>query len=228
MFVLTPRQASRCLMALVAFHIAVIAASNYLVQLPFTLFGFHTTWGAFSFPFIFLATDLTVRLFGKHTARAIIARVMLPALAISYVVSVVFPRGGFAGLEALGEWNLFVARIALASFMAYVLGQLLDIHIFARLRSMRAWWVAPAVSTVFGNLADTFAFFSIAFYASPDPFMAANWLEIAWVDYVIKLGISLLFFLPMYGLLLGWLSRRLVGWTGQQDLKPGLAVGGDR
>ncbi|MEQ6888174.1 7-cyano-7-deazaguanine/7-aminomethyl-7-deazaguanine transporter [Halomonas sp. CS7] len=220
MFVLSEAQTRRCLALLVAFHILVIAASNYLVQLPFTLWGFHTTWGAFSFPFIFLATDLTVRLFGKEPARAIILRVMLPALVISYVVSVVFPRGGFAGLEALGEWNLFVARIALASFMAYVLGQLLDVQVFDRLRTLKAWWVAPAVSTVLGNLADTFAFFSIAFHRSPDPFMAANWPEIAWVDYAIKLCISLAFFLPLYGVLLAWLSRRLVAVTGRDDVMP--------
>ena len=59
---------------LVAFHIAIVIASNYLVQLPITLFGFHSTWGAFSFPFIFLATDLTVRLLGKLPARRVIAR----------------------------------------------------------------------------------------------------------------------------------------------------------
>ena len=220
MFALTNAQYQRCLLIMVAFHIFIIAASNYLVQLPFVLFGWHTTWGAFSFPFIFLATDLTVRLFGKGPARAIIVRVMLPALVISYVVSVVFPRGGYAGLAGLGEWNLFVARIALASFMAYVLGQLLDVQIFDRLRALRAWWVAPAVSTLLGNLADTFAFFSIAFHQSPDPFMAANWPEIAWVDYVIKLAISLAFFLPLYGVLLGWLSRRLVAVTGHADLSP--------
>ncbi|MBF8221574.1 7-cyano-7-deazaguanine/7-aminomethyl-7-deazaguanine transporter [Halomonas sp. 328] len=217
MFDLTPSQARRCLILLVAFHIAVIAASNYLVQLPFTLFGWHTTWGAFSFPFIFLATDLTVRLFGKRQARAIILRVMLPALVISYAVSVIFPRGSYAGLGALGEWNTFVARIALASFLAYVLGQWLDIQVFDRLRRVRAWWLAPAVSTVFGNLADTLVFFATAFHASPDAFMAAHWPEIAAVDYVIKLGISLLFFLPLYGVLLAWLSRRLVAWTGRQE-----------
>lgn len=50
MFVLTEAQTRRCLALLVTFHILVIAASNYLVQLPFTLWGFHTTWGAFSFP----------------------------------------------------------------------------------------------------------------------------------------------------------------------------------
>ncbi|WP_168014532.1 7-cyano-7-deazaguanine/7-aminomethyl-7-deazaguanine transporter [Halomonas salinarum] len=225
MFTLTPAQTRRCLGILMAFHITVIATSNYLVQLPFTLFGFHTTWGAFSFPFIFLATDLTVRLFGKGPARMIIARVMLPALLVSYVVSVIFPQGSFAGFGALTEWNLFVGRIALASFMAYVLGQLMDIQIFDRLRRLRAWWVAPAVSTLFGNLADTFAFFSIAFHNSPDAFMAANWPEIAWVDYAIKLGISLLFFLPLYGLLLAWLSRRLMAWTGQSDRDPALAEG---
>ncbi|GEK72934.1 MULTISPECIES: 7-cyano-7-deazaguanine/7-aminomethyl-7-deazaguanine transporter [Halomonas] len=220
MFALTAAQTRRCLAWLVAFHILVITASNYLVQLPFSLFGLHTTWGAFSFPFIFLATDLTVRLFGKEPARAIILRVMFPALVISYVVSVVFPRGGFAGLEALGDWNLFVARIALASFMAYVLGQLLDVTVFDRLRRLKAWWVAPALSTLFGNLADTFAFFSIAFHRGPDAFMATHWPEIAWVDYGIKLGISLAFFLPLYGVLLGWLTRRLVTLTGDRDLAP--------
>ncbi|BBI62103.1 hypothetical protein HSBAA_34090 [Vreelandella sulfidaeris] len=99
MFALSETQHRRCLMVMVAFHIGIIAASNYLVQLPFTLFGFHTTWGAFSFPFIFLATDLTVRLFGKGPARSIILRVMLPALLVSYVVSVVFPVAVSPGLK---------------------------------------------------------------------------------------------------------------------------------
>lgn len=220
MFALSSLQQQRLLVILVAFHILVIAASNYLVQLPFTLFGFHTTWGAFSFPLVFLATDLTVRLFGKEPARAIIFRVMFPALLITYVVSVIFPRGHYAGLEALGEWNLFVFRIAVASFMAYLLGQLMDVQVFDRLRHLRAWWVAPVISTTLGTLIDTAAFFSIAFYNSPDPFMAANWVEIATVDYVFKLGISMLLFVPLYGVLLGWLSRRLVTLTGQGELSP--------
>jgi len=217
MFVLSSRQQQRLLALMVGFHIVVIAASNYLVQLPFTIFGLHTTWGAFSFPFIFLATDLTVRLFGKGPARAIVVRVMLPALVISYVVSVVFPRGSFEGFAALGEWNLFVARIALASFMAYLFGQLMDVQVFDRLRRLGAWWVAPAVSTVVGNLVDTVAFFSIAFHRGPDPFMALHWPEIAGVDYAIKLAISLAFFLPLYGVLLRALSQRLVAVTGNDE-----------
>ncbi len=179
------------------------------MQLPITLFGWHTTWGAFSFPFIFLATDLTVRLIGKHAARVVIARVMLPALLASYVVSVLFHEGAFGGLATLGEFNLFVFRIAVASFLAYAFGQLLDIQVFDRLRRMRQWWVAPTASTIFGNLLDTFLFFSVAFWHSDDPFMAANWVEIATVDYVIKLAISLMLFVPLYGMLLSAIVRAL-------------------
>jgi len=207
---LIPASVSRPVLAgLIAFHILIIIASNYLVQLPITLFGWHTTWGAFSFPFIFLATDLTVRLIGKHAARVVIARVMLPALVASYVVSVLFHEGAFGGLMALSEFNLFVFRIAVASFLAYAFGQLLDILVFDRLRRMRQWWIAPTASTVFGNLLDTFLFFSVAFWRSDDPFMAANWVEIATVDYVIKLAISLILFVPLYGMLLSAIVRAL-------------------
>ena len=197
------------LAGLIAFHILVIIASNYLVQLPITLFGWHTTWGAFSFPFIFLATDLTVRLLGKGPARRVIAKVMVPALLASYVVSVLFQQGSFAGFAALGEFNLFVFRIAVASFLAYAFGQIIDIQVFDRLRRLRQWWIAPSASTIFGNLLDTFLFFSIAFWHSDDAFMAANWVEIASVDYAIKLTISLALFVPLYGVLLNAIVRLL-------------------
>ena len=195
---------------LVAFHIAIVIASNYLVQLPITLFGFHSTWGAFSFPFIFLATDLTVRLIGKVAARRVITRAMLPALVVSYVVGVLFHEGRFNGWGALAEFNTFVFRIAFASFAAYVLGQLLDIQVFAHTRQQsRAWWRAPAAASVFGQALDTAAFFAIAFWRSPDAFMAANWVEIAVVDYVIKLAVSLLLFVPAYGVALAAIVRSM-------------------
>jgi uncharacterized integral membrane protein (TIGR00697 family) len=216
----TPAQMRKALSYLVLFHLVVIASSNYLVQVPFTIFGFHTTWGAFTFPFVFLATDLTVRIFGAQLARKIIFLVMLPALAVSYLLSVLFYEAQFQGAAALSEINWFVARIAIASFMAYLLGQILDVHVFNRLRQMKQWWVAPACSTLFGNALDTVAFFGIAFYQSPDPFMAQHWQEIALVDYGFKLLISLGLFVPMYGLLLNYLVKKLT------SINPNLKVAG--
>lgn len=216
----TTLQRKKALVWLSLFHLLVITSSNYLVQLPISIFGFHTTWGAFSFPFIFLATDLTVRIFGAPLARRIIFAVMVPALVISYAISALFYMGEWQGFAALGTFNLFVARIAIASFMAYALGQILDVHVFNRLRQSRHWWLAPTASTLFGNISDTVAFFFIAFWRSPDPFMAAHWGEIALVDYSFKVLISIIFFLPMYGVLLNMLLKRLADKSDLSALQP--------
>ncbi|AAN57674.1 7-cyano-7-deazaguanine/7-aminomethyl-7-deazaguanine transporter [Shewanella oneidensis MR-1] len=217
MLMLTPAQLRRALLLLVGFHILIICVSNYLVQLPFQLFGYHTTWGAFSFPFVYLATDLTVRIFGQTPARSIILKAMVPALMISYVMGVVFHQGSFQGIDSLSQWNTFVFRIAFASFAAYLIGQLMDITVFARLRQSRSWWVAPAASTIVGNLVDTLVFFSVAFYASTDSFMATNWPEIAAVDYSFKLLVSLGLFLPAYGVLLKVLQDKILQTSPQKS-----------
>ncbi len=209
MLAFSSRQRMHALFWLSLFHLLVITSSNYLVQLPVSVFGFHTTWGAFSFPFIFLATDLTVRIFGAPLARRIILAVMIPALFISYGVSSLFYQGEWQGWQALKEMNLFVARIACASFMAYALGQILDVHVFNRLRRLPQWWVAPGCAMFLGNISDTLAFFFIAFYKSPDAFMAQHWVEIALVDYSFKVLICMVFFLPAYGVLLNAALKRL-------------------
>lgn len=214
MYQFSNQQQSKALFWLIIFHIAVIASSNYLVQFPFTItlpngFEVHSTWGALTFPFIFLATDLTVRIFGKHLARRIIFFVMLPALLLSYGLSVLFQNGAWTSWAALGEFNGFVFRIALASFAAYAFGQLLDIFVFNKLRSLKTWWIAPTASTFVGNAIDTLLFFAIAFHGSSDAFMAANWQHIAFVDYLFKLAICTALFVPAYGILLKFLMRKL-------------------
>ena len=215
MYQFSNKQQSKALFWLILFHIAVIASSNYLVQFPFTIvlpngFEVHSTWGALTFPFIFLATDLTVRIFGKQLARRIIFFVMLPALILSYALSVLFQNGVWTSLAALGELNLLVFRISLASFAAYVFGQIMDIFVFNKLRQLKSWWIAPTASTFVGNAIDTLLFFAIAFYGSSDAFMAANWQHIAFVDYLFKLLICTALFVPAYGVLRNILTRRLM------------------
>lgn len=199
----------RLLALLVAFHILVVASSNYLVQFPITVFGFKATWGAFTFPLVFLATDLTVRLLGAKLGRRIIFYAMFPALIVSYVITVGFLDGVWLGFDSLLTFNLFVARIAIASFAAYVVGQILDIFVFNKLRQHKQWWRAPFGSAIFGNLLDTFTFFMIAFYKTSDVYLAENLFEIATVDYIFKMIISALFFLPLYKVVLNQILKRL-------------------
>lgn len=199
----------RLALLLVGFHVLIIASSNYLVQFPITVFGFKATWGAFTFPFIFLATDLTVRLFGARLGRRIIFRAMLPALVASYLITVGFRHGVWLGFESFLSFDLFVARIAIASFSAYVVGQVLDVFVFNKLRQHKQWWHAPVASGIFGNFMDTLVFFTIAFYKTSDTYLAENLVEIATVDYIFKITINALFFLPLYKVILDQVLKRL-------------------
>lgn len=189
-------------------HILLICLSNTLVQYPFVIFGFHTTWGAFSYPLIFILTDLTTRLFGQELARKIIFVAMFPGLICSYLISNFFSYG------SLFATNTLALRIAVASFCAYVLGQLLDIIVFQRLRQNAKWWVAPSVSNVFGNILDTYVFFFIAFYQSSNPFLSTHWPEIAMVDLLFKISIGLLTFVPLYGIILQLILRTKENYAG--------------
>ena len=172
---------------LVLFHCFIIGVSNYLVQFPIAMWSYDFTIATFTFPFIILATDLTVRLLGASSARKIIAYAVIPAFFISLY---------FADL-----------RIAIASVVAYGIGQLLDIFVFSKARTVvnddglkisTYWYVAPAISTFFAQLIDTYLFYGLAFHNSADEFMKNNWIGIATNDFVFKLLVCYIAFLPIY------------------------------
>lgn len=174
---------------------AVVLASNILVLHPFELFGLgdDLTWGAFSYPFAFLITDLTNRRFGAAPTRRVI-----------YV--------GFVLGVALSAW-LATPRVAAASGSAFLLAQLLDVVIFERLRN-KAWWMPPFVSSLISSALDTIVFFTLAFscHAAFTALFAAigihdacgtdlPWERWALADYGIKLAFAALFLVP-YGVFL--------------------------
>ncbi|MEC7869542.1 MAG: queuosine precursor transporter [Bacteroidota bacterium] len=102
-------------------------------------------------------------------------------------------------------------RIGFASGIAYVIGILLDINVFQFIRERySAWWIAPALSTVLSNIIDSYTFFFSAFYNSENMYMSENWVEIAGYQTIIKIIIGIVFFLPIYGILLNLLSRKFI------------------
>ncbi len=190
-------------------HILLLTLSNVLVQYPFELFGYHTTWGAFTYPAIFILTDLTTRLASAQEARAIVYRSMFPGLIISYCVASYIEASGLS-LSDLFSVHVMPLRIALACFCAYVVGQVLDIFVFQRYRANSSWWLAPLMSTTVGNIVDTVIFFAIAFYHCSNPFLSQHWTEIAVVDMFFKFSISLIAFVPIYGIVLRIMKRKVV------------------
>ena len=145
----------------------VIVASNYLVQFPINDW---LTWGAFTFPVAFLVTDLTNRAVGAPAAR----RVAWTGFAIAVLVSL-----------ALAPW-----RIAVASGIAFIVSQMLDIAAFNKLRAM-SWWKAPLIGSIIASGVDTGIFFFLAFYGSD-----MNWLMLATGDLGIKWLMAALLLAP--------------------------------
>ena len=181
---------------------AIVVASNVLVQ--FRL-GDWLTWGALTYPFAFLVTDLTNRLHGARAAR----RVVLAGFAVGIACSGL-------GTQIEGAFGPLVTwRIALGSGTAFLAAQLLDVAVFDRLRQ-GAWWRAPLVSTLAGSAVDTALFFSIAFSASlawlePGSDVAwANetlpllglgaqaplWVSLGVADFCVKIGLALIALIP--------------------------------
>ncbi|MCY4335745.1 MAG: queuosine precursor transporter [Litoreibacter sp.] len=182
----------------------VVVASNVLVQF---LLGNWLTWGAFTYPIAFLVTDLMNRLYGVSAAR----KVVFVGFLVGIVCSLI-------GSQIMLEYGPAVPlRIAIASAIAFLTAQLLDVSIFDKLRD-GVWWRAPLASTIIGSAVDTALFFTIAFSASITLFgagadaainwsweavpllgsgtMAPLWVSLAVADWGVKLAVALAALIP--------------------------------
>lgn len=180
----------------------IVVASNILVQF---LFGQWLTWGAFTYPFAFLVTDVMNRVFGREAARRVVLAGFVVGLACSAIGTQI--EGAFGPLVSL--------RVALGSGVAFLTAQLLDIRVFNALRDGR-WWRAPVVSSVVGSAVDTALFFTIAFSAALTflepgndvgwanealPLLSVGptvplWISLALADLMVKLSLALIALVP--------------------------------
>jgi uncharacterized PurR-regulated membrane protein YhhQ (DUF165 family) len=152
--------------------IVVVTSSNVAVQYPINDW---LTWGALTYPFAFLVTDLTNRRYGPAEAR----RVVLVGFALAVLLSILL-----AG-----------PRIGLASGAAFLTAQLLDIAVFNRLRRL-PWWQAPLASSALASTWDTAVFFTLAFAGTGLP-----WVTWGLGDLAAKGAMALLLLLPFRALM---------------------------
>jgi uncharacterized integral membrane protein (TIGR00697 family) len=221
----------RSIWPFVAAMAVVVVASNVLVQFPVggsvgaVALADILTWGAFTYPFAFLVTDLANRRYGPATAR----RVVLVGFMLAVATTIVFPPLLFrVGLIPFETDALRLVRIAIASGTAFLVGQLLDVTVFNRLRR-QSWWRAPVVGSLVGSVVDTAVFFSIAFAAAfafvgPEdafaleaapllgvgPFEAARWVSWALGDLSVKLLIAIFALIPYRLIAAGWRQPAVV------------------
>lgn len=149
----------------------VVVVSNILVQ---HLLGQWLTWGAFTYPFAFLVTDLMNRLYGPKAAR----RVIYAGFCVGVICSII-------GSQIQGEFGALVSfRVALASGCAFLCAQLTDVGVFNVLRRY-SWWKAPLIGSFCGSCMDTIIFFTIAFSAQLSFLEPSN--DVAWANEILPI-----------------------------------------
>jgi uncharacterized integral membrane protein (TIGR00697 family) len=201
---------------------AIVVASNILVQ--FLIADGLLTWGAFTYPFAFLVTDVMNRVYGVASARKVILAGFVTGIVCSLIGTQITLQGDGYTYQAVA------LRVAVGSAIAFLVAQLTDVFVFDRLRE-GTWWKAPFASSIIGSALDTAIFFGIAFSQNIHifgqtadmevswawdsvPFLLVGapvplWISLAVADWCVKLALALIALVP-FRLIVGRLTARMV------------------
>ena len=167
---------------------------------------FNLTAGALIWPVVFITTDLINEYFGKPGVKRIS---YLTALLILYAFMIIFmaielPGASWWALlsnEDGSVYNMDLAfkrimgqglRIIVGSLAAFLIGQLIDVFVFQKLRRAtgnRWLWVRATGSTLVSQLVDSFVVLFIAFYGV---FATGQIVAIGITNYIYKFAVAIL------------------------------------
>ncbi len=148
---------------------ATILANLQVIKIV-SLFSFTATLGNIMFGTLFLATDALNEKYGIQAAKkavwvgffTLVSTVVLMQMTLWFV-----PAADDVSHDALSAIFDFLPRLALASLTAYLLSQLLDVHLFQRIRkrfhSDASLFIRNLGSTFVSQTIDTLIFVPIAF-----------------------------------------------------------------
>ncbi len=191
---LTPESLRKLVIALAIYLTSLFAANTLGLKIMPFLFGLHVSVGVIMFPVVFIMTDVVGEVYGKQIARFfVLAGFVSTALFILY---------SFASLalpwSAQGEWvhegygQVFgmSLRIAIASLVAYAVGEYQDVvtfFFFKQKWGSRAFWLRSFLSNLWSQLFDTVLFMVIAFAGVYETRLLIN-LIISWWLFKVAVG----------------------------------------
>jgi len=165
------------------------------------------TAGVLLWPIVFVMTDVVNEYFGRRGVRFIsflAVALICYAFLFAYVairlapaewwVTVNVPRGvndmqaAFAAVFGQGLWTIG------GSLVAFLVGQLIDVGIFHRIRRVTGerWiWLRATGSTAVSQLVDSFVVLYIAFVLGPQQWPTSLFLAVGTVNYLYKLAAAI-------------------------------------
>ncbi|MFL6550116.1 MAG: queuosine precursor transporter [Povalibacter sp.] len=160
------------------------------------------TSGVLLWPFVFLMTDVINEYFGRRGVQFIswltvglisygflAAYVSIALAPADFWVTVNQKRGvpdmqvAFSNIFGQGMWTI------MGSITAFLLGQLIDVGVFHRIRIVTGdkWiWLRATGSTLISQLVDSFVVLYIAFVLGPQKWPISLFMAVAMVNYAYK------------------------------------------
>lgn len=169
MIQLTETSFKKLVIALGIYLTSLFAANTLGLKLMPFLFGSHLSVGVFSFPIVFLMTDVIGEVYGKRVAKwFVLAGFVSTALFIGYsLLSLAMPWAETGAWARDGYNQMFgiSARIAFASLVAFAIAEYQDVLAFFWLQKKGAqtFWLRSIVSNLWSQFLDTVIFMVIAF-----------------------------------------------------------------
>lgn len=170
MIQLTERSFKKMLIALAIYLTSLFAANTLGLKIMPFFFGSHLSVAVFSFPVVFLMTDVVGQVYGKRIAKLFVLS--------GFVSTVLFIGYSFLSFampwSSEGEWaregyNLIFgisARIAVASVVAFFIAEYQDVFTFFFFKEkmgVKSFWVRSNLSNLWSQLLDSTIFMVIAF-----------------------------------------------------------------
>ena len=194
MIQLEQKSFKKLLVALAIYLTSLFAANTLGLKLMPFLFGSHLSVAVFSFPVVFLMTDVVGEVYGKKVAKMFVfAGFVSTALFIVYsFLSLAMPWSADGEWARAGYNTIFgiSVRIAIASLTAFLIAEYQDVLSFFFFRKKwgeKLFWLRSLLSNLWSQLLDTVIFMVIAF-AGVYPVRTLVSIVITWWLYKVAMG----------------------------------------
>ncbi len=166
----TEQSFKKLLIALAVYLASLFAANTLGLKIMPFLLGSHLSVAVFSFPVVFLMTDVVGEVYGKRIAKLfVLAGFISTALFIAYsFLSFAMPWSADGAWVRAGYNQIFgiSVRIAIASLTAFLIAEYQDVLSFFFFREkwgIKFFWLCSFLSNLWSQLLDTTIFMIIAF-----------------------------------------------------------------
>lgn len=170
MIQLTEQSYKKIIIALAVYLTSLFAANTLGLKLMPFLFGSHLSVAVFSFPVVFLMTDVIGEVFGKPTAKLFVRAgfISVALFTVYALISMWLPWSEDGDWAREGYDLIFSvsARIAVASLVAFLIAEYQDVFTFFFFRKKigeKMFWLRSLLSNLWSQLLDTVLFMTIAF-----------------------------------------------------------------